>query len=113
MIRNRYLPKYETVNDVCRSVSKGTTEETLLLIRHKISPIVKLSEGEPGKSYRVLRILGRGMVKRRIMDMGLVPGARLRILGEAPLGDPMDVELNGTFLSIRKKEASLIEVEEL
>ncbi|MCD6106043.1 MAG: ferrous iron transport protein A [Thermoplasmata archaeon] len=75
--------------------------------------IMKLSQGEPGKTYVVLKVLGRGMVKRKIMDMGIVPGAKLRILGEAPLGDPMDVELNGTFLSIRKKEASLIEVEEL
>jgi len=45
------------------------------------------------------------------MDMGLVKGVQVEVLGIAPLGDPMEVKLKGFNLSIRKQEAGLIKVE--
>jgi ferrous iron transport protein A len=48
--------------------------------------------------------------RRRLMEMGLVPGARIRLVKVAPLGDPMEIELRHGRLSIRRHEASLVAV---
>jgi ferrous iron transport protein A len=48
--------------------------------------------------------------RRRIMEMGLVPGTPVRVLAVAPLGDPLTVELRASQISIRKREAELVRV---
>ena len=45
------------------------------------------------------------------MEMGLTPGAEVRIVGVAPLGDPLELELRGYRLSVRKSEAARVEIE--
>lgn len=67
----------------------------------------ELSVGESG---RVARVLGMDEVSRRLMEMGVTPGVQLRCLGAAPLGDPMEFELRGYRLSLRKREAEHIEL---
>ena len=74
---------------------------------------LRLSEAEPGKVYRVVRVEAEGVVKRRIIDMGLSPGTLVRVVGYAPLGDPIDVAVRGTNISIRRSEASYVIVEEV
>ena len=49
-----------------------------------------------------------GAVRRRLIDMGITPGAEIRMLKKAPFGDPIEFELRGYTLSLRKSEASLI-----
>lgn len=49
-----------------------------------------------------------GAVRRRLIDMGITPGAEIRLLKKAPFGDPIEFELRGYTLSLRKSEASLI-----
>jgi ferrous iron transport protein A len=49
-------------------------------------------------------------VRRRLMELGLLPGTRVRVTGVSPLGDPLELEVRGARLSVRKKEALGIEV---
>ncbi len=67
----------------------------------------ELSVGESG---RVARVTGADEVSRRLLEMGITPGIQLRCLGTAPLGDPMEFELRGYRLSLRRAEARQIEI---
>ena len=69
-----------------------------------------LNELEVGRTSKVVRINGDGAVKRRIMDMGITKGTEVTIRKIAPLGDPIELTVRGYELSIRKDEASRIEV---
>ena len=64
-----------------------------------------------GATTKVVRLHGEGAVKRRIMDMGITKGAEISIRKIAPLGDPIELTVRGYELSIRKDEASKVEVE--
>lgn len=63
-----------------------------------------------GETATVVRLHGEGSIKRRIMDMGITKGAEIHVRKVAPLGDPMELNLRGYELSIRKAEAEMIEV---
>ena len=64
-----------------------------------------------GQTVKVTRLNGDGPVKRRIMDMGITKGVEIFIRKVAPLGDPVEVTVRGYELSLRKDDASMIEVE--
>ncbi|MBP1765315.1 MAG: FeoA family protein [Firmicutes bacterium] len=64
----------------------------------------------PGETGVINRVTGIGPVKRRIVDMGLVAGTLVRVQKYAPLGDPMEIKVKNFNLSLRKAEASLIEI---
>ncbi len=66
---------------------------------------LRLSEAPLRKRLEVVRVEGSGLVKRRMMDLGLLPGTIIKVVGKAPLGDPLDVEVKGFNLSIRRREA--------
>jgi len=70
-----------------------------------------LSECRPGQAAVVTRIHGDGPVAQRLMELGLVEGARLRVLRVAPLGDPMQLEIQHYCLSLRRSEARAVEVD--
>ena len=69
-----------------------------------------LSEFSPNEIGRVVKILGEGRLRRRILDMGITPEAEIVMRKSAPLGDPIEVSLRGYELSLRKAEASLIKM---
>lgn len=69
-----------------------------------------LNELEIGKTAKIVRLDGEGAVKRRIMDMGLTKGTEVTVRKIAPLGDPIEITVRGYELSLRKDEASKIEV---
>ncbi len=69
-----------------------------------------LSEIKPGQIVEVVSVAGQSSFRRRLMELGLVPGTRVELLRVAPLGDPVELLLRGASLSIRKAEASVIEV---
>jgi len=56
----------------------------------------------------VVGVKGRGAIKRRLMDMGMVPGAVVEVIQVAPLGDPIEVKLKGYRLALRRDEASRV-----
>jgi DtxR family transcriptional regulator, Mn-dependent transcriptional regulator len=75
-------------------------------VRHV--PLNTLRVGQRGV---IVRVGSKGPVKRRMMDMGLVPGSEVSVLRVAPLGDPIEFTVKGYSLSLRKSEAREIEVE--
>ena len=70
-----------------------------------------LKEVKVGESVRVVRLHGEGATKRRIMDMGITKGVEIFVRKVAPLGDPIELNVRGYELSIRKADADMIEVE--
>jgi Fe2+ transport system protein FeoA len=71
-------------------------------------PLHKLQAGQKGV---VVRVGGKGPARRRMMDMGLVPGSDVEVVRVAPLGDPIEFTVKGYSLSLRKSEAKAITVE--
>ena len=70
-----------------------------------------LKQVNVGESAKVVKLHGEGAVKRRIMDMGITKGVEVMIRKVAPLGDPIEINVRGYELSIRKHDAEMIEVE--
>lgn len=68
-------------------------------------PLSKLKKGQKGV---VVKIGGKGAVKRPMMDMGIVPGSEIRVVRIAPFGDPIEFNVKGYSLSLRKSEAQNI-----
>lgn len=69
-----------------------------------------VSDMLPGDVAEIVSISAEGPLRARILDMGLTKGVKVKLLKKAPLGDPLVLRLRGYELSIRKKEACLIEV---
>lgn len=69
-----------------------------------------LRDVKVGETVTVARLWGEGPVKRRIMDMGITKGVEIFVRKVAPLGDPMELNVRGYELSIRKADAEKIEV---
>ena len=65
-----------------------------------------------GETATVARLHGKGPVKRRIMDMGITKGVEIFVRKVAPLGDPMELNVRGYELSVRKGDAEMIEINE-
>ena len=59
----------------------------------------------------VVKLHGEGAVKRRIMDMGITKGVSVFVRKVAPLGDPIEVNVRGYELSLRKADAEMIEIQ--
>ena len=72
-----------------------------------------LDELEIGSSCRVEKVLGVGAIRRRIFDMGITPNTEIYLRKKAPLGDPIEITIRGYELTLRKSEASLVEVKEV
>ncbi len=64
----------------------------------------------PGKKCKVTSVRGSGSTYQRLLEMGLIPDTELQVIRFAPLGDPMEIRLMGYHLSLRKKEAAMVEV---
>jgi len=71
---------------------------------------MNLKEVKIGDTVTVVKLGGEGAVKRRIMDMGITKGVKIKVRKVAPLGDPIEVTVRGYELSIRKADAEKIEV---
>ena len=71
-----------------------------------------LKEAKVGETVQVVRLHGAGAVKRRIMDMGITRGVEVLIRKVAPLGDPMELNVRGYELSLRRADAEMIEIVE-
>lgn len=72
-----------------------------------------LADITPGRSFRVIRLTASGEIRQRMTDMGFIRGSEGRILREALLRDPIEIQINGSLLSLRRSEASCVVVEEL
>ena len=72
---------------------------------------ISLIEVELKTRVKVVEISLASKVRRRIMDMGIVKGTELVVIGKAPMGDPIELQVRGYALSLRKNEAKDIMVE--
>src|SRR3712207_2112958 len=63
-----------------------------------------------GVPARVLAVEGAGALARRLMEMGVVPGAPVRVIKAAPLGDPLEVRVRDYHLALRRAEAQTVSV---
>lgn len=70
-----------------------------------------LDDLKPGQNGVIAALLGQGAVKRRLVDMGLTPGVRVFVRKVAPLGDPVEINLRGYELSLRREDAKKILLE--
>lgn len=71
-----------------------------------------LKDLKVGESAYVIKIHGEGAVRRRIMDMGITKNVEVYVRKMAPLGDPIEVNVRGYELSLRKADAEMIEIAE-
>ena len=69
-----------------------------------------LKDAKVGETVTVARLNGAGPVKRRSMDMGITKGVQIYVRKVAPLGDPMELNVRGYELSVRKADAEMVEV---
>lgn len=72
---------------------------------------MKLSDLNIGEAGKILSIGEKGPVRRRLMDMGVTPGTMVKVVKVAPLGDPVEVNIRGYELTLRKSHADAIEIE--
>lgn len=69
-----------------------------------------LKDVKVGKTAVIAKVHGEGALRRRIMDMGLTKGTEIYVRKVAPLGDPMELNVRGYELSVRKADAEMIEI---
>jgi ferrous iron transport protein A len=88
-------------------------------VKSRVAPLLEndyqkevtvLGDLSPGDRARVQTVDCAPTVRRRLLEMGLLPGTELRVVRRAPLGDPIEVRLRGYSLSLRKSEASGVTV---
>ena len=71
-----------------------------------------LDELPVGRSAVITAVGGEGVLRCRLLDMGLIPQTRVRVSKVAPMGDPMELQLRGYVLTLRKEDARSITIEE-
>ncbi|MGM9627632.1 MAG: ferrous iron transport protein A [Faecousia sp.] len=69
-----------------------------------------LKDAKIGETVVVVKLHGEGAVRRRIMDMGITKNVEVYVRKVAPLGDPIEVNVRGYELSLRKADAEMIEI---
>lgn len=75
--------------------------------------MIPLAQLNLGQTAKVVEVAQSGQVTQRLMEMGVTPGVEMRYIGAAPLGDPLEYELRGYRLCMRRSEAEQIQVEAL
>lgn len=69
-----------------------------------------LKDAKVGETVTVAKLNGAGAIKRRIMDMGITKGCEVYVRKVAPLGDPVEINIRGYELSVRKADAEMVEL---
>ena len=96
---NRQLPPCTTD---CERLQNGEMEDSM-----------SVRELKPGNRGRVIRVEGDGAIRQRLLDMGVLPNVIIEMERLSPAGDPLWIRLQGTQLSLRRKEASAIRILEV
>lgn len=89
----------------------GNIIKKIKLVFEGMRILKTLREVKVGKRVKVKKIHGEGALKRRIMDMGITKGVEILVRKVAPFGDPIEINVRGYELSLRKIDAEMIEVE--
>ena len=73
--------------------------------------LLTLADIAPGQSATISEVIGDDAIAVRLMEMGLTDGETVRVVGRAPLGDPIELSIRGYKLSLRKLEAARVRVQ--
>lgn len=76
----------------------------------EINNFTRLSDLSPGDEAIIVKVLGHGSFRRRLAEMGFVKGKKVKVIKCAPLQDPIEYEIMGYNISLRRSEAELIQV---
>jgi DtxR family Mn-dependent transcriptional regulator len=95
-------------NGTARLIDRELSKENEPMETRSVRRLSELKIGEYG---RVMRIVSNKALKSRMLDMGIVPGAEVHMRGRAPMGDPLEVDIKGYQLTLRKSEAAQVFVE--
>lgn len=71
---------------------------------------MKLSQLAPGQSGIIDQIIGEDALATRLMEMGVLDGEPIEVIGRAPMGDPTEYALRGYRISLRRNESDRVEV---
>lgn len=71
-------------------------------------PDMALCDAVTGQQVRLSRIDVQGVLRRRLFDLGFVPGNVIEVMQKSPLGDPIAFRVNNTTIALRREESSLI-----
>lgn len=74
---------------------------------------MRLHEAAVGSSFRIRAVGGGALLSRRLMEMGVFEGQEARFIRTAPLGDPLEIEVDHTLFVLRRSEARHVEIEVL
>ena len=69
-----------------------------------------LSDVAPGTTCTIRRLRGHGPARQRLLDLGFQPGRTVKMLRNAPLNDPIEVQLGDTFIALRRREATHVAI---
>jgi len=72
--------------------------------------VMTMADLEPGQHATITRVQGEGPLRRRLMDLGIITGTPVTMERSAPLGDPLEILVKGTHLSLRREEATAVQV---
>ncbi len=75
--------------------------------------MLSLADLSEGQSATIIEVSGDDSISIRLMEMGLTDGERVKLLGFAPMGDPLEVMIRGYRLSLRRSEAKRIVIEQV
>jgi Fe2+ transport system protein FeoA len=78
-----------------------------------IAPALPLTALQPGKHARVVALRCSGLTRRRLLDLGLTPGATIERVLTSPLGAPTAYRVRGTLIALRPEQSGEIEIEPL
>ncbi len=74
---------------------------------------MNLDELNVGETGEVVKVMAKGPFKKRLLEMGFITGAPVKVIKYAPLKDPVEFELKGYHVSLRHEEAQQIEVRKI
>lgn len=74
---------------------------------------MKLDELKPGKMAIISSVNGQGLLRRRLLEMGLTPKTKVSCRKVAPMGDPIELYVRSYVLTLRKDDAKMIDIEEV
>ena len=83
---------------------------TTMSIKPQASTVLTLDQLKVGQAGEVVGVDTSGSLGRRLLELGIVPGREVRVVRLAPLGDPIEVDLKSSLVSLRNYEAALVDV---
>lgn len=74
------------------------------------TPVKTLEDLQPGQTAVVTALTSTGLERRRMMDLGIIPGTRVQAEFDSPLGDPTAYKIRGTLVALRRGQAKLVHI---